>query len=82
MWLVALQSLLTLKKDTRLLISIKTLYVLWGKITTLVLGFWGVGGVGINFHRVSCYGFEIMNTRANDKILFQIIQSEMQRKRS
>jgi len=47
--------------------------------------FWFLGGgvgVGINFHRVSCYGFEIMNTRANDKILFQIIQSEMQRKRS
>ena len=25
------------------------------------------GGVGINFHRVSCCGFEIMNTSANDK---------------
>jgi len=50
------------------LISIKTLYILGGKITTLVLGFWG-GGVGINFHRVSCCGFEIMNTSANDKNL-------------
>ena len=25
------------------------------------------GGVGIYFHRVSCCGFEIMNTRATDK---------------
>ena len=25
------------------------------------------GGVGISFHRVSCCGFEIMNTSANDK---------------
>ena len=53
-----------------------------GKLQPLFLVSGGGGGVGINFHRVSCYGFEIMNTLANDKILFQIIQSEMQRKRS